>query len=627
MSHEVLKELLIAVGFKTDESSYKRATTLIANVEKQLVANEKAAKEREASEKSRVANQTLRAAEVASNLRMVGAAVAGFATLAAGALSAVTTAVKNGIGEFDRLAYVSGRTGASVNNIKAIGYAFSQTGSSAEAAVQALESFAKARRANLGVDAMIRSYGVSTQGDSSEVLANSLDAITKRYPQYTSQQIAGLFGISPDEVDHWIRYRKEIAQFEQQYKDLQRTFGVNGGEMARASTAISRAMGEWSGVIEVLRDKMVSLFLPAVEAVAKGLSELLSYVTSEENVAAFAAYFDKPIAAVKELARLLKVLYDQFVVLFEYVRNSPLGKIIGAVNPGFIRDRLLDAVVPSAQAATNPEGDTTAGGGKPGIVQRGWNAVKRAFGGGATEDTSGGRLRQSGGLAAGAKESYDFWIGKGFTPAQAAGLVGMEEGESKFNPRAVGDGGLAHGAFQHHPDRRRAILRGTGINVDTAKHAQQLEAAWWELNNTERGALAKIKAATSPGEAAAAGVWHFERPDDKAGEARLRGQYANRWHRQFGTATPEKPVAVLPRAQGAPAVMSPGTFNVDDALRSQPMGSVSNSNDNSRSATMNSNVNVTVNGASDPQATASAVTRGVGQAHDMSLRNVQTAIR
>ncbi len=95
MSHEVLKELLIAVGFKADESSYKRATTLIANVEKQLVANDKAAKEREASEKSRVANQTLRAAEVASNLRMVGAAVAGFATLAVGALAAVTTAVKN----------------------------------------------------------------------------------------------------------------------------------------------------------------------------------------------------------------------------------------------------------------------------------------------------------------------------------------------------------------------------------------------------------------------------------------------------------------------------------------------------------------------------------------------------
>ena len=37
--------------------------------------------------------------------------------------------------------------------------------------------------------------------------------------------------------------------------------------------------------------------------------------------------------------------------------------------------------------------------------------------------------------------------------------------------------------------------------------------------------------------------------------------------------------------------------------------------------------NVTVNGATDPQATASAVTRGVGSAHDMSLRNVQTAIR
>ncbi len=176
---------------------------------------------------------------------------------------------------------------------------------------------------------MIRSYGVSTEGDGSKVLAESLDAIAKRHPQYTSQQIAAQFGISPDEVDHWIRYRKEIAQFDKQYMDLHTHIRRDGGGNARASTAISRAMGEWSGVIEVLRDKMVSLFLPAVEAVAKGLSELLSYVTSEENVAAFAAYFDKPIAAVKELARLLKVLYDHSSCCSSTCATARLGRSSG----------------------------------------------------------------------------------------------------------------------------------------------------------------------------------------------------------------------------------------------------------------------------------------------------------
>lgn len=216
MANEVLKEFLIAVGFKPDESGFKRATTMMASVEKQLVANDKAAKERDAGEKARVAAQTLRAAEVASSLRMVGAAVAGFATVAGAAMGALAVAIKNTVGEFDRLYYISGRSGASVNNLKALGYAFAQTGSSAEAALQAVDNFARARRSNPGIDGLLRSYGVGTSGDSSEVLSNALDAITKRHPQYTAQQVAGLLGISPDEVDHWVRYRKEIAEFNKQ---------------------------------------------------------------------------------------------------------------------------------------------------------------------------------------------------------------------------------------------------------------------------------------------------------------------------------------------------------------------------------------------------------------------------
>jgi len=187
MSHEVLKELLVAVGFKTDESSYKRATTLMAGVEKQRVANDKAARERDAGEKARVAAQTLRAAEVASSLRMVGVAVAGFATVAGVAMGALAVAIKNSIGEFDWLYYISGRSGASVNNLKALGYAFAQTDSSAEAALQAVDNFARARRSNpAGIDGLLRSYGVGTNGDSSEVLSNALDAITKRHPQHTA---------------------------------------------------------------------------------------------------------------------------------------------------------------------------------------------------------------------------------------------------------------------------------------------------------------------------------------------------------------------------------------------------------------------------------------------------------
>jgi hypothetical protein len=252
--------------------------------------------------------------------------------------------------------------------------------------------------------------------------------------------------------------------------------------------------------------------------------------------------------------------------------------------------------------------------------------VKRAFGGGdAVADTSGGRMR-GGGNAKGARESYDFWISKGLSPAQAAGLVGMEQGESNFEARARGDGGVAHGAFQHHPDRRAKILRATGIDISSSTHQQQLEAAWWEMNNSppEKRALAAIRRTKTPGEAAAAGVYLFERPADKAGQSVLRGQFANRWYKQFAGGKPDTPIVAASTA-GA-RTFNPGRTSVDDLMRSGPMGSTS-STDNSRTVTQQNPTTVNVYGATDPQATASAVTRGVSSAHDMSLRNVQTAIR
>lgn len=631
MSHEVLKELLVAVGFKTDESSYKRATTLMAGVEKQLVANDKASRKRDAGEKARVAAQTLRAAEVASSLRMVGVAVAGFATAAGAAMGALAVAIKNSIGEFDRLYYISGRSGASVNNLKALGYAFAQTGSSAEAALQAVDNFARARRSNPGIDGLIRSLGVSTEGDGSEVLSNALDAAVKRHPQHTSQQIAAQFGISADDVDHWIRYRKEIAEFNKQYKDLQRTFGVNGDEMARASKVISQAFGQFTAVVEVLRDKLVSLFLPAIEAVAKGVTDLLKILTNEENVAAFASYFDKPIAAIKEMVRWIKALYDQFVILFEYVRNSPIGKLLGAINPGFFREKFLDLITPSsAQAATNGEGDTTASQSKPGIVQRGVNAVKRALGlGGGSTD----------GMQARAPEA----AGK-YRPVYALSDADLSQRTADI---------IAGEAIRKNPESIDAVInnmmnrvgsKGWGPSknlLQVATAPGQYEAAWKgsKANPAETEFIrSRIRAIASGGV-----------PDNTNGSNAYRaGSYRGPWYQKHrdapviggnrfayepnagnGPYSPYRdPRSDAPKSPPVPRFSTmPNTLNLDDYMRSQPMGSMSTSNDNSRTVTQQNPVTVNINGASDPQATASAVTRGVGQAHDMSLRNVQTAIR
>lgn len=117
-----------------------------------------------------------------------------------------------------------------------------------------------------------------------------------------------------------------------------------------------------------------------------------------------------------------------------------------------------------------------------------------------------------------------FWMSKGYSREQSAAWLAAAQAESGNNPRAVGDGGRAMGLFQWHPDRRAAIKAATGIDVATASHSEQLEAAAWEAEN--RGDAARIKSATSASSAAAIHTQFFERPFDIAGESVKRGQLA-----------------------------------------------------------------------------------------------------
>lgn len=629
MATEILKEFLVAVGFKVDESSYKRQAEAVEKVGKQLGQIDR-------DDRERVTAEGRRHEVRKRNAEGLALALGGVATAAAAAATVVSAAMVKIAGGFDNLYFVSQRTGASVNNLKGIGYAFSQVGSSAESAMQAIESFARARRTNPGINAMLRSMGVDTRGDSADVMMRSVDTIQARHPYYTGAQVAGLLGISEDQFLTLTKYREQIKGFREEYARTQRALGVNSDDTARASATIQRAIGSLTATLGVLTEKLYTALAPVLERIVKGfkdwveshpeqvekimqgiahavetvgtaLTQVGDWLADEKNQKRLEDYWNKFTLRIKETAQQIKELLETLI---------KLGRYLG------LGSSTTDDPLGIGHAVTSLRGGEGSGGTEsPGIFRRGVNAVKRFFGA-DPGDMSGGRSsRQKGENAAGAKESYDFWRSKGLTHAQAAGLVGMEEGESNFNPRAVGDGGAAHGAFQHHPDRRAKILRGTGIDIDKATHLQQLEAAHWEMTQgDEKAAWAAIQRAGSAGAAASAGVYNFERPLDKAGEAARRGARANYWAEKFKTGSaPAAPAVTAP-------TFNPGRTNVNDLLRSNPMGSTT-SNDNSRSVSQNNPVTVNVHGASDPQATASAVARGVSSANDMSLRNVQTAIR
>ncbi len=101
-----------------------------------------------------------------------------------------------------------------------------------------------------------------------------------------------------------------------------------------------------------------------------------------------------------------------------------------------------------------------------------------------------------------------YFMAKGLSAAQAAGIVGNLQQESGLNPNAPGGG----------------LDQGEGSRAHGGSTKQQLEAMWKELETSEKGTLAALKAAKSPAEAARIFSEKFERP----GEPKMskREQYA-----------------------------------------------------------------------------------------------------
>jgi hypothetical protein len=130
--------------------------------------------------------------------------------------------------------------------------------------------------------------------------------------------------------------------------------------------------------------------------------------------------------------------------------------------------------------------------------------------------------------------AMNYFIGQGWTPAQAAGIVANLQAESGLRPDAVGDRGLAYGIAQWHPDRQanfKKLFTHQAIQGSTLD--QQLRFVQWELSNTERYAAQRLRTAKSAYDAGAFVSEYYERPADRAGAATRRGNLAKQIYTAF----------------------------------------------------------------------------------------------
>lgn len=138
----------------------------------------------------------------------------------------------------------------------------------------------------------------------------------------------------------------------------------------------------------------------------------------------------------------------------------------------------------------------------------------------------------SGSTAQRVKQAMQFFQSKGWTAAQAAGIVGNLVQESGVNPQVKpGDNGTAFGIAQWHRDRRGPIEAAFGKPITQMTLTEQLEAVNWELHNTEKAAGQALKNTTNATQAGRVVSAMYERPGNtptiRAQEAYNRGSLAN----------------------------------------------------------------------------------------------------
>lgn len=190
---------------------------------------------------------------VTANVLKVGAVVEGAALSIVG----FTTQIANGL---DKIYWASQRTGASVQGIKALGYAASQTGASAESAVSSLEGLAGFMRSNPGAEGFLNRLGVQTR-DASGKMRDTAAIFTgvgqklNNMPYYRAKQYAQMLGIDENTL---MAMRRGMNGFTADYQSMLQKTGFNADKAAVQSNKFMTSMRGLTSLFGIMRDKIGS---------------------------------------------------------------------------------------------------------------------------------------------------------------------------------------------------------------------------------------------------------------------------------------------------------------------------------------------------------------------------------
>lgn len=287
---------------------------------------------------------------VAANVVKLGTAVETTAL----AIVGFTTSIANGL---DKLYWASQRTGATVNGIKALGYAASQTGSSAEAAQNSLESLARFMRSNPGAEGFLNRLGVQTRDASGQMrdMSAIFTGVGQRLssmPYYRANQYAQMLGIDENTL---MAMRRGMSGFTSDYQSMMHKTGFDADKAAQQSNKFMTSMRQFVSLLGILRDKVGSNLAGGLSGTLNNLSKQMlenwpkieGVVTKVVKGVLFAAdsitrmawrvsqavgglieWFKKLPPDIQQLIALVSALVSAWQVLNSEFLKSPIGMVI-----------------------------------------------------------------------------------------------------------------------------------------------------------------------------------------------------------------------------------------------------------------------------------------------------------
>lgn len=218
---DVIKEFLVSLGWKIDEKGQKGFTDALASATVKAVA--------------------------------LGTAIEGAAT-------AVVAGVAKIADQMEALYFASKRTGASVANIQAMGFAYGQMGSSAAAAQASLENLARFMRNSPGAEGLLKGIGVQTRDvngglrDTTEIMGD-LGRQFARMPYYRANAYAQALGIDERSL---MAMREGLAGFSDEYRAMLRVAGIDSQEAAKQSHLFMNELRTLGSAFVILGQKIAS---------------------------------------------------------------------------------------------------------------------------------------------------------------------------------------------------------------------------------------------------------------------------------------------------------------------------------------------------------------------------------